>query len=273
MDTVIIKTAAIIITYNPDLPNLEWNIQRIYNSVDYLIIWQNSSEDLSHLNKISNKILVWGDGTNQYIAHPLNAVLDWCALNKIDYLLTMDQDSIWEDCTGFLHNVLTLNIANVGIYAPRINTIESCFKGEYEEIDYTITSGSLINVNIAKEVGGFNEKYQIYWVDGEFCYKLRSKKYRIVRLNNYKLIHRLGNPTKTIFGFETSNYSPIVYYFLIRNMIWEFRQYGSSAVSYKCMLYTLFTNVRGIMLGEKYKFQKLRKILLGIYHGSIFSYQ
>lgn len=267
------KIAAIIIAYNPDLANLKRNVQRILNSVDYLIIWQNSPDDLLYFSDISNKILVWGDGTNQYIAHPLNVMLDWCILNKIDYLLTMDQDSTWEDCTGFLHDALSLTIDNVGIYAPRIDAMKFSFDGEYEEVDYTITSGSLVNVKIAKKVGGFNGKYQIYWVDSEFCYKLRSKEYLILRLNNYKLIHKLGNPTKTIFGYETSNYSPIIYYFLIRNMIWEHRQYSSSAVSYRCMLYTLFINVRGIILGEKHKFQKLQKISLGIYHGLIFSYQ
>lgn len=267
------KVAAIIIAYHPDLINLKRNVQQIINSVDYLIVWRNSSDDLSILNETSDNVLIWGDGTNQYIAHPLNVAIDWCISNKIDYLLTMDQDSTWKDCTNFLHYALSLKFNNVGIFAPRINTIKSFYKGEYEDIETTITSGSLVNVKIAKEVGGFNEKYQIYWVDGEFCYKLRKNNYRIIRLNNHELTHKLGNPTKTFLGFETSNYSPIVYYFLIRNMIWEHRQYGSSAVSYKCMLYTLFTNVRGIILGEKHKFQKLRKITLAIYHGLLFSYQ
>ncbi len=70
------KIAAIIIAYHPDLINLKRNVQQIINSVDYLIIWRNSSDDLSILNETSDNVIIWGDGTNQYIAHPLNVALD-----------------------------------------------------------------------------------------------------------------------------------------------------------------------------------------------------
>lgn len=266
------NTVGIIVTYNPDLKSLENNIKKIITAVDYLIIWQNSPEDLSYLKKISDKILLWGDGSNKYIAQPLNKALDWCYKHNFDYLLTMDQDSTWEDCDGFINDALALQIDNIGIIAPSINTKE-CYHSIFREIEYTITSGSLVNVNIAKKIGGFNERYQIYWVDGEFCFKLRNNNYKIIQLPHFRLEHKLGTPTKTILGFETSNYSPVVYFFIIRNMLWENRQYGPRAVSYKCIIYTLVRNISGIIIGEKNKIKKLRKVIKGLYHGLFLPYK
>lgn len=266
------KIAAIVVVYHPEIKSLIKNIQSYIDYVDKLLVWRNSDEDLSILNTLSDKILLLGTGKNQYLALPYNSGLDWCYKNEYDFLLTMDQDSLWINFQGFLQRAISYKTREIAVFSPNVNDNEN---KQFPLIDKetVISSGMLIDVLAAKLVGGFNEKYQIYWVDGEFCFKLRTKGYLIKLITDFPLIHELGKQSKTSFGFTTSNYSAIVYYFLVRNMIWEHREYGEKAVSLKCIAYTLLYNLRGIILGEKNKIKKLVKISKGLIHGCFKPYK
>lgn len=252
------KIAAVVVVYNPEKDRLINNIKAFVESVDVIIIWQNSAENFESLKKWENKIIFMGNCKNQYIAHPLNCVLKWCKSNGYDYLLTMDQDSIWHDCSSFITKVKEMYENDVAIYAPNVN---EQFKSDKESliVESVITSGSLCNVDIACKLGGFREDYQIYWVDGEFCFWARKNGYTIKVLPQFHLSQRFGEQSKTILGYSASNYSPIVYYFLFRNMLWMKREYHENP-SLKCVLYTSLYNIRGIVLGENKKVRKLYMI-------------
>lgn len=266
------KIAAIIVTYHPNKDNLIQNAFAIFPYVDCLLVWRNSEEDLSYIEKLSDNIVLIGDCNNHYLAEPYNYALQWCEHHDYNYLLTMDQDSRWIDLKGFLSDVERYKTSEIAIFAPNINN-EIQSEDLLVDRDFVISSGMLIDVSCAKKVGGFNERYQIYWVDGEFCFKIRSQEFEIKVLTKYRLCHELGKQTKTIFGYSTSNYSPLMYYFIVRNMIWEHRQYGNGAVSHRCIFYTLFYNIRGIILGEDNKSKKIFKIIKGLIDGSLKSYQ
>lgn len=267
----IMQAVATIITYHPDKNLLRKNIAAIYNECSEILIWRNSDDDLSDICNEFQNVRLMGDGTNRFIAYPLNQALEWCRENGYDYLLTMDQDSVWENFAGFLKKVESLDSSdNTIIYAPNVNNE---FSAETLHPETVITSGSLVNVEKALQIGGFKEKYEIYWVDGEFCFRARKNGYQITMLPEYNLIQQFGHQTRTLFGFKTSNYSPLIYYYLVRNMLWEHREHGSEAVSWRCILYTLMYTSRGIVLGEKQKMKKLTKITKGIIHGFFLSYK
>lgn len=260
------RIAAIVVTFHPNRDELYNNVRSFIDEVDSLLIWRNSEEPMDYLSEWQEKIYFVGTGKNEYIAKPLNYALSWCLENRYDYLLTMDQDSVWENFNGFLASTKKSLDNSVAIYAPNLNNQWSC-DNETIEVASVITSGSLVNVEAAKAVCGFNEYYKIYWVDGEFCYKVRRNGYRILVFTSYCLKHQLGRQTKTIFGYYTSNYSPKVYYFMFRNMFWMRREHGGSSVSVKCILYTVLYNVRGIILGESDKLKKLCSIIKGTFDG------
>lgn len=271
------KIAALFVVYHPDIRQLVTNVAAVIDSVEYVLVWRNSDENFSELT-CREKVILLGDGENRFIAYPLNQALQWCSSHGCDFLLTMDQDSTWSDFAGFRKSVKLNRDDNIAIYAPSVNKcgIKKYGGGklaDYQQVDFVISSGSLINVSIAQKVGGFNSRYKIYWVDSEFCYKVRANGYKIMQFSQFSLAHHLGNPTKILFGFFTSNYSPQIYYFIFRNMLWEHRQYGPKAVGYKCMAYTYMYNLRGILLGEKQKCRKLYKILLASVHGLFCSYK
>ena len=257
--------AAIVVLYHPRIKEVIDNIRSYLSAVDKLLIWRNSSEEIAVPADLKEKAFFMGTGDNEYMAKPLNAALEWCSDNGYDYLLTMDQDSKWDNACHFVERALALAEGDVALYAPY--TV-----GQYErprrdyDAESVITSGSLVNVAIARSLGGFREDYMIYWVDGEFCYWARKNGYRIRVLHDCCLIQQFGKQTKTLFGFTTSNYSPFIYYLLIRNMLWMRREFPKG-VSIKTVLYTLMYNIRGILLGEKQKIVKIHNINKGILHG------
>lgn len=257
--------AAIVVTYHPRADQVFGNIRAFSDVVDRILIWRNSPEELVVPEDLEEKVILMGDGQNTYMAKPLNMALAWCAQNGCDYLLTMDQDSLWIDAGHFISRCLSAAEKDVAIYAPYVI-------GQYEtpaedyDAESVITSGSLVNVDIANKLGGFREDYRIYWVDGEFCFWARTNGYRIRVLHDCALRQQFGKQSRTLFGFTTSNYSATVYYYLIRNMFWMRREFPKG-VSFKTVLYTLMYNIRGILLGEKQKFRKITSINKGIVHG------
>ena len=257
--------AAVVVLYHPQIVEVLKNLASYAKVVDRLLIWKNSPEEFPLPDPLIKKSILLGTGENDYMARPLNAALMWCKNNGFDYLLTMDQDSAWEDAEYFIKRALSLPDENIAVFSPYV-------QGQYTRPDHdydaesVITSGSLVNVRIALKLGGFREDYKIYWVDGEFCYWARLNGYRIKVFHDCTLIHEFGKQTKTLFGFTTSNYSPTVYYFLIRNMLWMRREFPKG-VSIKTVLYTLMYAVRGILLGEKQKCIKFHSINKAIIHG------
>lgn len=263
-------TAAIVICHHPDTELLRANIGAFAGEIEKVLVWRNSGESLDWLKDEFPNIEFLGSGENLFIAQPLNEALHYCADNGYEWLLTMDQDSVFEDFASFKADTLNRKDSDVAIYAPNVNgQFADC---EDHEPETVITSGSLINVDKAIKAGGFKEKYEIYWVDGEFCYRARMAGYRIVVPAQYHLRQQFGRQTRTLFGFTTSNYSAPIYYRLIRNMLWEHREHGSKAVSKRCIAYTLLYSTRGIVLGEKQKLKKLAAIAKGLWYGTFRSY-
>lgn len=258
------KIAAIVVVYHPKRNELEKNLLAYMNAVDIVLVWRNSPETLSYLSKYSPKVLLMGDGTNKYMAYPLNVALDWCKRMGYSYLMAMDQDSLWDNCGGFLQTAMYKLDKDVAIFAPNVNHLYE--EKDSSDTDRAITSGSLYNVEVATKIGGFRDDYGIYWVDDEFCYWARMNGYKIRLLGKYNLRQQFGKETVTAFGYKTLNYSPKVYYFLHRNMIWMKREYGA-VPSFKCILYTFLYSARGILLGESDKLRKMGAIGTALLHG------
>jgi len=264
------KIAAIVILYYPNIEEVENNIYQYIDFVDKLIIWQNSPEMISFSHVYDDKIVYMGEGRNEYIAKPLNMAIDYCMKGSYDYLLSMDQDSTWKCFPCFKSYISNCNEKNVVIYAPNVNNVyQKC--SSPIEVESVITSGSLYNVSLTNKLGGFREDYKIYWVDGEFCCWARLNGFKIKVLTQCYLKQNFGNETKAIGGFFAANYSPIVYFFLIRNMLWMRREYHNTP-SLKCVCYTSLLYVRGIILGDKHKFRKLSMIFKGYIDGVFHSF-
>ena len=209
----------------------------------------------------------WLDITEKFVKNPTYANNDYSYWEGT----RLSGANPEENAEHFIERATALAEDDVAIYAPY--TIGQYAKPEQDyDAESVITSGSLVNVPVARRLGGFREDYGIYWVDGEFCYWARKNGYRIRVLHDCALAQQFGRQTRTLFGFTTSNYSPFIYYLLIRNMFWMRREFPEG-VSVKTVLYTLMYNIRGIILGEKNKFKKIHSINKGIIHGLFSRYE
>ena len=101
------KILAIVVTYYPERDLLEKNISAYIEYVDKVLIWENTPEEykLQYRFVEHKKVEYCGDGINS-ISHALNHAWKYAIENGYDYLLTMDQDSLWADFSSFLNNTI-----------------------------------------------------------------------------------------------------------------------------------------------------------------------
>lgn len=264
------RIAACVILYHPDVELLLKNVSAFIDDVEILIVYRNSVEQIDFPKAYYHKLVFMGSGKNHYMAHALNECLAYCRRHRFDYLLTMDQDSVWEDFHGFVNKVGAYPSDDVVIFAPNVN--HALPETEpYREVESTITSGSLHRVELALRSGGYKDYYQIYWVDGEFCHRARHTGYKILALPSCHLQQRFGGSDcksdRVNRGFFCADYSPSTYYFMFRNMLFMRREWKENP-SIKCIFYTLFLYLRSIILGEENKMAKLRSVFLGLRDGA-----
>lgn len=209
-----IKIIATIVTYNPDIDRLNENIKSVYCQVDEIYIYDNASKNVNQiLDKINDqKIKIYCAKKNQGIAVALNLSLQYAYDNGYEWLLQLDQDSVFPyNGIDEYKKIIAIN-NEIGIIAPRIidrnYQVNNEIKGEWEYIDETINSGALVNVCVWKKIGGYDEKIFLDNVDFDYDNNLRNNGYKIVRNNNVFLLHELGNTKrKKILGKEMMIYN------------------------------------------------------------------
>ena len=145
------KLAAIVTIYYPDVLVTVRNIQRYIEDVDMLILWDNTPvKDRDRyvlcLDEYSNKIVYLGTGYNEGIAYALNRSFEWAIRNGYEYVLTMDQDSYWNDFSAYKQRVVECHESDVAIFAPIIKSCDRILRCNSEK--FVITSGSIYRLSI-----------------------------------------------------------------------------------------------------------------------------
>jgi len=257
------------VTYYPEKELLERNVQAFIDHVDKVLIWENtpSPDKLEYRFIKHDKILYCGDGINS-ISRALNYAWEYANENGFDYLLTMDQDSYFENFDYYLDKTIYCQDAPEGIWTPQMNG-EQVLK-DYEEIDIPITSGMLASIDIVNKIGGWNESYTVASVDDEFflqAHKYRIKKYKV---QNASLLQRFGITQEVnIFGhkLELRNYGPQRLYDIYRNNIILIRKYPEIDYLRKNFFHYWLKAIVMVVLFEKQRFSKTSAIIRGIISG------
>ncbi|QBN19821.1 glycosyltransferase family 2 protein [Flavobacterium nackdongense] len=266
----------VVITFNPNLELLKENINSFINSVNEVVIIDNGSMKIEGLLLLeSSKIRVISNKSNIGIAAALNQAILYAQKSHFDYMLTMDQDSYFESST--LSNLLLgFKIKNAAIICPNIKDMNSnqflTLTKEYTEIFTTITSGSLCKVDKLIEVGGFDSKMFIDYVDFELCLRLQKNGYKIFRCSESILCHHLGK--SKIYNFlgikiVGTNHSPIRRFYYARNKIYIYKKYFFIFPIYVLRdVLSFMKTILIILCFEKLKTKKIKMILKGIWKGT-----
>lgn len=226
--------ASITVLYNPDKSFIQ-NIDSYSPYVSLLIIIDNSDiPDPTFLagfdTNPKSKLVVYNE--NRGVAKALNDAVKIARVNGFEWLLTMDQDSCFDDnmIKKYLQHLEQLpqkeSIAAIGpvFEQGKINDEGAKY------VSSLITSGSLINTRICEELGGFNEELFIDEVDHEYCYRAILKDYKIIQLQDIFLQHSLGKQQSvtTISGIKNkikSLHSPLRLYYMVRNSCYVISKY------------------------------------------------
>jgi len=266
-----IRICAGIVTYNPQIDRLKENIEAVVPQVEQVLIYDNASENIADIGilagEFDNVSIIKGN-INNGIAKALNELFYEARSLDYSHIITLDQDSV---CENNLVEALSKGIGdNVAIVSPKIvyrnnEHISTSDGNNFEIVDWVITSASLTSVKAWDDVGGFDENLFIDKVDYDFCVRLHRIGYNIIRANQVRLLHELGNlKTRCILGrtIYVTNHNNFRIYYMVRNSIYLKRNknMGSPRVFVTKLLIK-------ILLFEDDKVNKIKAIKKGIKDG------
>ena len=239
LDTV--RLAGVVILYNPEADVPE-NVASYINSVDRLFIVDNhDGADIANCiaQAYPSKVKILTNKENEGIAKPLNGVLELCRKEGFDLLLTMDQDSrfLSGHMDAYRKGIETYDWTKTFGLGPTALAREECEKSSssgpqrclhWDSVYRLMTSGNVISVKKASEIGGYNEDLFIDEVDHEICYKALEAGYLLFQTPDILLGHRLGNPLTKRFiwrDIHAMNHPPIRKYYIARNRLVVWRKF------------------------------------------------
>jgi len=274
------RIAAIVILYNYDKIKFLLNLDSYKSQVIHVFIIDNSDDELIkervHWFEDDSKISYVLLNENKGVAYALNIGINIAIQNQFQWAITFDQDSVVPDLLiKRMYSVLSSNDYKlIGIISPNISLFKDCYADsqgpEIEEMKYVITSGSLMNLEAFNNVGAFDEKMFIDWVDVEYCLRLRENGYQILMLKKLILNHQIGNSKEVkFFGCHllfTHNHAPFRTYYKIRNALYVAKKYTNKfPEESKILCYSVFKEILKIIILEDSKLEKLRFSIKGFY--------
>ncbi len=279
---------AVLVSYNPSEQEIFSAAERLTEQCDCVVICNNSDNGFIVPEMPGCKVMNFAD--NLGIARAQSIGMKWAFDNGADFILQMDQDSILHSDTVAMLLSSYNNLINLGhkvgligpcfydkvtneVHTPRVFHGEVISGTNCISVPTTISSASLIPKEVYNEVGGMLDGLFIDVVDWEYCWRLSSKGYLIVRDRDIMLGHRVGNGFKKLFGiFPVLVPSPIRHYYHSRNLILllncnyaplSWKLIGLAKLTFKVVFYPL---------GFRNGFTRLKFLCRGISDGILRKY-
>ena len=237
------KVLAGIVLFNPDIRQLEKNIQALAPQTHEILLVDNSPNEMEEVVQLQNKygIKRIANQANLGIAKALNQILNYAKENGYQWYLTMDQDSLVAD--NLTASLLEAVDEKTGIVCPFLLNNQKITMEEYQAMDLPfrqqitdpilcITSASLNRTEAAIEAGGYREDLFIDCVDVEFNIRMMEAGWQIIRCPKTWLVQEMGQgkPVKLMAALYkmtgkkafqrlsvTPVYSPFRLYYIARN--------------------------------------------------------
>jgi len=259
-----------IVLYNPEPERLALNLGAIEAQVERILCVDNNSQNLPEIQPILDRyphLTLIRNSANRGIAAALNQLMGQAEAEQIEWVLTLDQDSICPDniIEEYEKRISVDRVAmlTMGIYDTNLQKKEQTTE---EFVRRCITSGCYTKTSVWREVGGFDEDFFIDYVDFEYCAKLMEAGYRIFRVGSVCLRHAVGNShTIRLFGYKICrvyNHNPQRNYYLTRNALYYAFLHQKEAETFQVRRGILKRNILTVVF-EKDRLKKLKAILKG----------
>ena len=271
--------AAVIITYNTG-NEFSKNVLSLKKHVGEVIVVDNGSnkETLSMLRGLKEEITLIELNENKGIAYALNRGIEYAVNNDFQWVLTLDHDSTVSD--SMISNMLSVYNSidesekeKIVMLTPKhveekqMDVVSKSQENKWEYVLTEITSGALTKADFYKNQL-YDEKLFIDLVDHDYCLRINSMGYKIIRVNSAILIHNLGESIqKKILGITITptNHSALRRYYMSRNRKYIWNKYRGTFKEWVIKDKIRFLNeIVKIIAFEDEKLNKLKMIKLGL---------
>ena len=264
------KILCVVVIYNPNIKILQKDLISLTKNIDKVIIWDNTPGGIG-VKKI-NDVQVYGDGNNLGLSRAYNKALRIATDESFDFLMTMDQDSIWYNLISYLDQIKKDNEIHNECETLYFASTRPGNSQKFTNIeDGGVNSGAIIPVDYLLKNGGYNTDFFVDAIDDWLILQATKDGCRCVRVGNSYIIQIYGEPMSAKFlgyRFRILNYSPMRLYGIMRNYVILWRNFRVSQTFKKKVIYDFFLiRVTKILLGEQDKRRKIKAIIYGIYDG------
>ncbi len=233
------KIAAAVVLYNPTDQYID-GIKTYQSAVDRLYIVDNSEKynrKLIDIFSAFSNVTYLDNHGNRGIAFALNRACKYARHDHFQWLLTMDQDSVIDsEAIEQMEQFICDNCEKMklGMVSANYFKFDNRVRKENAGVSYPalhITSGSMMNLDIWKNLKGFEDKLFVEQVDFDYSLKCINAGYKLAKLHDVYFEHREAEPTKKN-GRVLWNYSPARFYYIGRNHIYMKKKYGTQFTNY-----------------------------------------
>jgi rhamnosyltransferase len=278
---------AIVVTYHPDAA-FPIRLNSVSPQVGTIVIVDNGSDDAERnmLREAASdpKIDLVFNPENLGLARALNIGIQRAATLGYSWVLLLDQDSRVDPdmvCTllgiqaSFPNRerlaVVGSNYCDVTKRTPGAIGHES-LGDPWEEVEFVITSGSLLPLAAYFAIGPFREEFFIDYVDEDYCRRAKAMGYRVIRSRKHLMSHAIGSPAlHKMFWVKkwTTNHSPDRRYYIARNNTVLLREYGNFRAGMWALkgLSRCLRQCKRIALHEPMKTRKIVAVIHGWWDG------
>lgn len=258
-----------LVLYKPNSNEIK-KIAQYMNYVEKIYIYDNSeTSSLKIITEITSKtnFQYYFNGENDGISIAYNKMAEDVVNDGFDFFLALDQDSTIAQ-TSFSSALKSLSSTdNVAIYA--MNTILNSrlitdTNRKLTDISFAITSGSIFNIRIFIDNGGYDENLFIDGVDREYCLRALKNRQKIKLLNGINLYQQLGQGHANLLGIYEHN--PLRNYYIYRNRFYVIRKYPYYFKGFKIIKFLYLSclkQILSIILFESDKLKKLKYLYKG----------
>jgi rhamnosyltransferase len=236
---------AIFVTYHPDADFPE-RLLSVSSQVGAVVIVDNGSTDaevrMLRQTTTDGAISLILNPQNLGIARALNIGIERAVALGYLWVLLLDQDSqVHDDLLDTLlaaresHPekervaVIGSGYRDIGRGPPDLHPQEASDR-LWDQVDWVITSGSLLSLAAYSVIGPFREEFFIDYVDIEYCIRARTNGYYVLNVRRSLMSHSIGAPTEHKLLWmkkRTTNHSADRRYYFARNDTVMLREYGN----------------------------------------------
>lgn len=140
-----------------------------------------------------------------------------------------------------------------------------------DDVTMVITSGSLMELELWRQLGGFDSALFIDYVDIDYCLRVRQAGRKVAVAADAVLVHHLGHrQSAQVFGrdFRPMHHAAFRHYYMARNRMRMWRRHAL-AVPHWALFDFCFAgyNYSRVLLFEDQRWAKVKAIVRGTWHG------